>query len=370
MTRSTALLTLALAATPSVALAQVTPRPAQRPAQTAPADEEGEDGPDIVVRGAKAPGSVIGDIPPEQQLSPADIRSYGVSSVTELLAELAPQTRSDRGSGGAPVVLLDGHRISGFAEIRDLPTEAIARVDILPEEVALKYGYKADQKVVNFVLRRRFRAATVELSDKISTQGDRNAPQGELDLLKIANKGRVNLHLEYQEANALTEAQRGIVRPVVAGTADVTPYRTLLPQTQTFNANGTYARSFGNVSASFNGTLGTTSSDALLGLPATGGTDPLHQRSSTVATHLGSAFNGALGKWQWSLTGAYDHNEGKTFTDTGTGRSIAAIRPRTKRRSMRCSTARCSSCRRARYRPAFTSVRITMRSTAGRSVPG
>jgi hypothetical protein len=38
-----------------------------------------------------------------------------------------------------------------FGGIRDLPTEAILRVDILPEEVSLKYGYRADQKVVNFV---------------------------------------------------------------------------------------------------------------------------------------------------------------------------------------------------------------------------
>ena len=142
MTRIATLLTLALAATPTFALAQQAKAPPRPTAQPAPNSDEGEDGPDIIVRGAKQPGSVIGDIPPEQQLGPADIRSYGVSSVTELLAELAPQTRSDRGSGGAPVVLLDGKRISGFSEIRDLPTEAIARVDILPEEVALKYGYK------------------------------------------------------------------------------------------------------------------------------------------------------------------------------------------------------------------------------------
>ena len=80
-----------------------------------------------------------GDIPPEIQLNQADIRAYAVSSVADLLTELAPQTGSGRGSG-MPVVLLNGRRISSFAEIRDLPTEAIERVDILPEEVALKYG--------------------------------------------------------------------------------------------------------------------------------------------------------------------------------------------------------------------------------------
>ncbi len=392
MTRSTVLLTLALAATPSFALAQQATPPAQPATPATPAPETGgggtdtgEDGPDIVVQGARPPGSVVGDIPPEQQLSPADIRSYGVGSVTELLAELSPQIRSDRGSGGAPVVLIDGKRISGFQEIRDLPTEAIQRVDILPEEVALKYGYRADQKVVNFVLRRRFRAATLELADRVATAGGRNAPQAELDLLKIARTGRLNLHLEYQGANALTENERGIVRtptpfaiggnvvglngaaidpalgtatiagvpgttPTLAdftGTAgranatDVTRYRTLLPETRTFNANATYARSIGKVSATINGTLGTTSSDSLLGLPTvaltlpagnpfspfantvvvdralTGDYLPLAQHGSTVAAHFGTVLNGTVGTWQWSVTGAYDHSEAKTFTDTG-----------------------------------------------------
>ncbi len=368
MIRSTRLLTLALAATPAFAAAQQATQPATPPttpaktsssrvakAKSAPAPiaDDGEDGPDIIVRGTKQPGSVIGDIPPEQTLSPADVRSYGVSSITELLTELAPQIRSDRGSGGAPVVLLDGKRISGFSEIRDLPTEAIARVEILPEEVALKYGYTAEQKVVNIVLRRRFRAATVELSDKLATEGGRNAPQGELDLLQIANKGRVNLHLEYLPVEALTESERGIL-PTVRSTApgaiaattvatdptDQRPYRTLLPSGRTFNANTTYARSFGDVSGTLNGTLSASDTIGLLGLPTTtlnvpagnpfsanaatvsrtldGDFSPLKQRNSTIAAHLGTTFNGAISKaWQWSLTGTYDHSESKTFTDAG-----------------------------------------------------
>ena len=148
-------------------------QPTPRTAPPAAAEEDEDEGaPDIVVTGSRRqPGAVIGDIPPEQQLSPADIRSYGVGSITELLAELTPQTTSGRGAGGGPVILLNGRRISGFQEIRDLPTEAIARVDILPEEVALKYGYRADQRVVNFVLRRRFRAVTAELNGRAATEG-------------------------------------------------------------------------------------------------------------------------------------------------------------------------------------------------------
>lgn len=112
---------------------------------------------EVVISGQRRqPGAVVGDIKPEIQLSPADVQSYGVSSVADLLNELSPETRSDRGRGATtPVVLLNGRRISSFSEIRDIPTEAILRVDILPEEVSLKYGYSADQRVVNIVLRDR-----------------------------------------------------------------------------------------------------------------------------------------------------------------------------------------------------------------------
>ena len=187
------------ASLPTLATAQQAPAPAAQPA--AQVDEGNSDEPDIIVTGQRnLPGAVIGDIPPDQQLGPADIRSYGVSTVADLLAELSPQTTSGRGSGGAPVVLLNGRRISSFAEIRDIPTEAIQRVDILPEEVALKYGYRADQKVVNFVLRRRFRAATLEANDRVPTEGGRNTAQGTIDLLGISRDRRMNLHLDHTQS--------------------------------------------------------------------------------------------------------------------------------------------------------------------------
>ena len=297
----------AVAQTPGQQTSGQTP-PAATPA---PAEHESEEeGGEVVVQGQRPPGSVVGDVKPEQTLSPADIRSYGVSSVADLLAQLAPQTRSGRGSGGAPVVLVDGRRVSGFQEIRNLPTEAILRVEILPEEVALKYGYRADQRVVNFVLRRRFRAVAVELNHTLATEGGRNQPEAETDLVHIRNGKRLNLHLEYTQADSLTEAERSVIQspsnyalggnvvggaalsptlgsvvavPGVAATraptladftnttnaaADQSPYRTLLPQTKNLAFNGTYATSvFGNVAASINATAEHQVTDSERGLP-------------------------------------------------------------------------------------------------------
>ena len=107
-----------------------------------------EDADEIVVTGSRPRGSVIGDIPPENTLNARDVRATGATDINELLEALAPQIGSARGRGGErPVLLLNGQRISSFRELRDLPTEAIQRVEILPEEVALKYGYRGRSSI-------------------------------------------------------------------------------------------------------------------------------------------------------------------------------------------------------------------------------
>ena len=351
--------TLATGAGAQTRPAQTTPTPTPSPTTAAPEENDGA-GPDIVVNGhITPPGSVVGDITPEQVLSPADIRSYGVSSLNDLLTELAPETQSGRGSG-PPVVLLNGKRISSFAEIRDIPTEAISRVDILPEEVALKYGYRADQKVVNVVLRKRFRALTIEPSDTIATDGGRNTPKIELDGLKIANDNRVNVDMTYQSSDRLRESDRNLTSR--SGTTSVTPtpgfgssddmraFRTLLPSSQTFSLNTVYSRPIGKVSATVNGRVQIDTTLAELGLPGVSlnlpATDPfnttgqpttlngytdlfgaLTQSTETIATHLGAGFNGDISpKWRWNLTANYDRSYNETFTQTGLDTSTAQAR--------------------------------------------
>ena len=279
----------------------------------------------VVTAERRQPGAVIGDVPPELQLAPADIQAYGLSSIADLLSQLAPQVRSDHGrGGGGPVVLINGRRISGFAEIRDLPTEAILRVDILPEEAALKYGYSADQRVVNFVLQPRFNAITAETSGSAPTAGGRQSGQAELGIFRILDENRANLDLKYQASSALTEAERDLIslssgqtfdlagnvrsatpgaqidpalsalagQPVtvagvpvgadgrtlgladfaptagIANASDVRRYRTLLPRTRQVSANAVYSHPlFAGINASINATLEATSSDSRLGLP-------------------------------------------------------------------------------------------------------
>ena len=118
------------------------------------------------------------------------------------------------------MLLLNGQRISGFRELRDIPTEAISRVEILPEEVALKYGYRADQKVVNIVLRQRFRSTAVQVGAKAATEGGYAAANGDVTRLMIGTAGRTTFNLHAEGNGMLTESERDILLGQITPGAD------------------------------------------------------------------------------------------------------------------------------------------------------
>lgn len=165
---------------------------------------------DVVVDGTRLRGSVQSDIPPDLTLDAEQLRAYGASNIAELLEALEPVTRSAR--GGSPVILINGRRTSGFQEIRNIPFEAIERTDILPETVALSYGYTADQRVVNIVLKATFRQATAELNNRSPTQGGRNVTEVETGYFSIIDGTRLNVSLEHEHSTALFESERDINR--------------------------------------------------------------------------------------------------------------------------------------------------------------
>ncbi len=262
----------------------------------------------IVVTAQKERGAAVGDIPPLVSLTTGDIQALGASTVAEMIGLLSAQTRSGQGRGGeAPVILLGGRRISGFAEVRDLPPEAVARVEILPEEVALKYGYAATQRVVNIVLVDNFNAITGELEPRFATGTKRNDFNTEFALIKIKDGGRFTLDLQRQTAESLTEARRGLM-----GTEAT--HRTLIPETQQFTANAVFSRAaFASTMVTVNGRLDIA--DSLAGIGIAGAT-PLQQRSRIITSRAGLTLGGDAAGWRWSFTTGYDRIDGRTLTDT------------------------------------------------------
>lgn len=263
---------------------------------------------ELVVSGARPAGSVIGDITPELTLSPQEIRAYGATSVSELLTALGPQIGSGQG-GGRPVILINGGRVSGFAEIRDLPTEAIARVEILPEELSLKYGYPAEQKVVNMVLRPRFRATLVEGAVRTPTQAGGGETLGahgaRLDILqgrRLTVDGKANWTSSIEESD----------RDIVGGDGR---FRSLQAQSSDVALNAVYARPLDNgVSFSVNGLLEASESESRQGLSPFGPQAQLRNTERQTA-RLAASATGALAGWQWSTTGEVERGLVETDTD-------------------------------------------------------
>ena len=314
----------ALLMVPVSARSQDAPAAGQQPAEAPPpaADEslaeyEEDDSDTIVVVGAKPRGSVIGDIPPENVLTPADVRATGATDVTELLDALAPQIGSARGRGGErPIMLLNGQRISSFRELRDLPTEAISRVEILPEEVALKYGYRADQRVVNIVLRERFRSTVARVEGSASTEGGYGAGEAELTRLMIGKDNRTSLNLDIEANSGLTEAERDILLEDSSEDSEPDPRdaRTLLGSGRQITATVTHNRQIGTVGATVNAEVERNQGRSLVGLGESL-LEPLARDTTRESAHAGMALNGNVGDWRWSVTGNADAARNVTETD-------------------------------------------------------
>lgn len=269
---------------------------------------------DIVVNGRPPRGSVIGDIKPERTLSALDIRSYGTATVSELIQALGAQVSSGRNDTSAdPIVLLNGRRVSSFAEIARLPTEAIERTEILPEEVALKYGYPADRKVVNVVAFERFTSRIVQGSLAGPTAGGQATTAGGASYLRIRGDTRTMLDADLSRSSALLESERDVRQP--SGDPTLGDYRTLLPATHRVTLNATVAANpIADVAATLNGRVETSKTKALVGLGPDG---VLHRDVDSATLHLGTTIGGRLRQWQWTATGNLDRTTNDSTTDTG-----------------------------------------------------
>lgn len=282
--------------------------------------EDAGDEEEILIKGQLPRGSVVGDIPPVSTLDTREVRATGASSVSELLDAIAPQIGSVRGRGGEqPVLLLDGQRVSSFRELRDIPTEAILRVDILPDEVALNYGYNADQKVVNIVLRRRFRSTKAEIAGGGATDGGYVSANGALTRFLVLRNGRTMLNVRALVNSMLTEAERDIILdqgPLVGTTEQQLAARSLIGSKRDIRASGTFNR---QLSKTVSGTLNTEiehlDGRSLIGLnPAL--LEPLVRNMYSDTAHAGLSLNGQTRRhWRWAVTGNADIADVLTKSD-------------------------------------------------------
>lgn len=364
--------------------------PAMSVAQRAPAKDD-RPAEDIVVTGQRLKGSVVTEVAPLAVLDENTIRSLGGTKIRDLLRAVRAQTAS--GPETEPILLLNGRRVASDDQIHSLPPEAIERMEILPEAVAVQFGYAPTKRVVNFITKRNFTARTMELVGGGSTDGGAGQGGGEIGSTMLRGDQRFTLSARYDRTNALRQDARRIVpdsdilfdrignvvasggatldprldalagRPVavaavpaepgrrsaldayLAGagqprTTDLGAFRTLVPATDAVQVRGLVTQQLGRAMLTLDASFAANRSRALNGLApavvAIGRDHPanpfattvnlyryfeeagvLRQQGTGTTVHTGGGLNGALGKWNWNVTAAYDRSTSVNRNDLG-----------------------------------------------------
>ena len=306
----------------------------EAPAQTMQvlAGQDSERDTDIVVTAPSLKGEVDTIEAPIATLDEADIQATGAGSVAELLTRISPQTGSGRGRGGGgqPVVLVNGQRVSSFRELRNFPPEAIRRVEILPESVALKYGFPPDTRVVNLILKPKFRSKSIEASYGLPTLGGFTTWGLESSLTRIDGPARLSLTASTDDTSPLFESERGVRQQIaslltLSTDPQTAQYRTLIADSRNFGLNAAWTKGIGKDgmggSLSLSGAASRADSHSFQGLDSVVLTypignsvlrtlpGPLERISHVTTLQAGAGYNTYLGTWQLNTTVDGSHTE-------------------------------------------------------------
>lgn len=331
---------------------------ASQPQPVAVPQAEGEDEPEsgtgtaisageIVVSGKRVRGQLLVDQAPLLELDENAIAAEGVTSITDLIAQISAQTGSARGRGGGqPVILVNGIRIGSFREFASYPPEALARVEVFPEEVAQRFGFPPDRRVINLILKDNYSNREVELEFETPSRGGFVRTEQDFGTLRIADGGRFNLDFELSDASLLTEDERDIIQTPgsvsgVAGDPAQAEFRSLTADTFGFEGNLSWAKALIDsgtaLSANLNyarsesrsldglNTVVLTDDAAVPGIVRTFGEDtPLTRRSSTDRFSTAGSLTRPVNSFR--LTTTFDASLSETETRIDRRFDTAALR--------------------------------------------
>lgn len=338
-------LPLFLFAAPALAAEETAGQTTPQAEDVAEPGDTRQHGSEILVVAERIRGQVEAPQPPIAVLDEADIQALGATTLADVLTQLAPQTGSgrSRGGGGPPVVLINGQRIGSFREMRNFPQEAIRRVEILPEEVALRFGFPPNSRVVNMILKDNFASKTIEMETAVPTRGGFQTYEVEATALRINGPQRFSVTGRIDDTSALTEAERNVIQspgfvPTVATDPDPAEFRSLIADSRELALNLSWSKGLGKdgMGGTFSANGNVTRNDSLrlsgldvFTLTAPGGAsavrslaDPLERRSRTTTVQGGTALNTRIGDWQFNATLDGTHNEVNTLIDRRADTSV------------------------------------------------
>lgn len=260
--------------------------------------------PEIIVTTPR--GRASGGIDPLLEISPSELDSYGVDTLSDLVDALRPLTRSSR-SDQMAVVLING-RLAGQIEFDNLPREAIERVEVLPESVALQYGFSENQRVLNFILREHYRGVPLRVSESGATEGGDQAQAADASVARLDDAARITLLASYKDAAWLRDSDRSI-------DTQGSFYRTLQPATSDAKVAGTVSRALGPVSGSLEASFDLLNTTSLQG--ESSAMSALEQTAPTRTARVATQITGQLKDFVCGATAYYQHVSVEMASDTG-----------------------------------------------------
>lgn len=175
----------------------------QDPTGSADESRSGE----IVVQGQRQRDLFAG-IVADTELNENDIAAYGFDTVGELIEQVGREAES--GTDG-PIILVNGQPSTGLAEVSDLPSEAVSKIQVLPRGAGARVGQSASRRVINVAIKPNLQQLTGNSNARLATRGDALAVDGEANLLRLSDGNRMSLVLRARHVDPLLESQRAIL---------------------------------------------------------------------------------------------------------------------------------------------------------------
>lgn len=197
--------------------------------------------PEVVVIGSRRPKSLDG-AQVLDELSEGRIATYAAGSINELIERLQQQ------DGREFSIVVNGQRIGSLADLGELPAEALEGLQIYTPADAKRFGFSANNRLLNLTLKRNFRTLSLEDELRGATEGGGVAVSGETRGAVLDGDRRLNGFGRARAEEGLLARQR----PAFAtGDRPVPPGQSLVPRSQSYFATLGAARPLGGGNLNF-----------------------------------------------------------------------------------------------------------------------
>jgi hypothetical protein len=156
--------TLVAVTSPSIAFADEaqSKSPSTNLAQPDPTETE------VIVVVARRRGTARGNPKPIETIDEGQLQSSRGLPISEVVRRLSRDGQKN------PRILINGRPADTTITVGTLPSEAIARIEILPPDTATNYGEQVNGRVINIVLKSQFR--TTQLNEQATFNRDASYP--------------------------------------------------------------------------------------------------------------------------------------------------------------------------------------------------